>query len=72
VAAVVYAARFVPERWERLAAAAAVVLGMPRFWLYDATMLLVGLASPRPIGSRSTPSLVLTARAAVSAVRSLR
>jgi hypothetical protein len=53
VAAVVYAARFVPERWERLAAAAAVVLGMPRFWLYDATMLLVGLRAHEVVVERS-------------------
>lgn len=43
LAAYVWASRFTPLAYGRLSAAAAVVLTSPRFWLYDATWLLVGV-----------------------------
>ena len=47
VAAVAYAGIFASHRHDRLAAAVAVIAVMPRFWLYDATMLLVGIEGRR-------------------------
>lgn len=41
---IAYAALWVPRTWDRLAAAAAVIAVMPRFWMYDLTWLAVGLA----------------------------
>ena len=51
VAAVAYAGMWATRRYDRLAGAVAVIAVAPRFWLYDATMLLVGIA-----GRRNGPS----------------
>jgi hypothetical protein len=54
VGAVIYAIRYASHRYQRLAAAATVLAVMPRFWLYDITILLVGLpAAPLSVTGAS-------------------